>query len=79
MIEYLNWAKAQLSSDHEPSVYDWENMSMAEMSERALAICAAARATPYAGAFPLICAFRYLEKMAEAIAKRYDYPRPRGW
>jgi hypothetical protein len=81
MREYLNWAKTQLSSDHEPSAYDWDNMPMSEMAERALAICTAAREAPsaeYGDYLPIIFAFQSLEKMAEAIKYRYE-PRPRAW
>jgi hypothetical protein len=70
-VEYMEWAKAQLEGS--PSVYDWQNMPLAEMSERALAICEAAKdGTTEAP----INAFYCLEKMALAMKERYPRRYP---
>ena len=73
MIQYMEWAKTQLEGDHDPSIYDWQNMPLAEMSERALAICEAAKdGTTEAP----INAFYCLEKMALAMKERYPRRYP---
>lgn len=70
MIEYYDWARGQLDSNHKPSVYDWSNMNMDEMAKRALAICTLAK--DGTSDTPLV-AFECLEKMAQAINERYCY------
>lgn len=74
MIQYLDWAKGQLRRI--PSVDDWQNMRLAEMAERALAICEVAKDGTVDGPQS---AFYHLEKMAKAIKEKYPHPKPRGW
>lgn len=72
MYEYFDWAKGQLDPTRQSSIYDWQGMSLAEMSNRALAICEVAKDgtsdTP-------ILAFECLEKMALAIKEKYPWRR----
>lgn len=71
MIQYLEWAKVQLK--RQPSIYDWQQMNIAEMAERALAICKETRSSQR----PLTYAdaFYHLEKMAQMMLDKYP---PRG-
>jgi hypothetical protein len=79
MIEYRDWAKAQLNPEHNPSLYDWQGMPLAEMANRALAICKEARDAPlskYGHSISVVYAFQSLEAMAKAIKEQY--PRRSG-
>ena len=72
MIHYYDWAKGQLSPHHKSSVYDWQQMNLAEMAERALAICEMAKDGTSDGP---ILAFLCLEKMAQAMKEKYPHRR----
>lgn len=72
--EYEKWAKSKLCSIENPSVYDWQGMTLAESSARALAICKAAREAP--DNVSLILTFFELEKFAEHINEKFP---PRTW
>ncbi len=74
--QYKNWAERQIHKDHIPSIYDWQNMTLAEMAERALAICAAVedREDMVYG----IYAFQCLEAMAKQLKEKYP-PRYKRW
>jgi hypothetical protein len=78
MIEYRSWAKGQLSEDHVASLYDWQNMPLSEMANRALAICAEAREPDghQNVTLKVVYAFQCLEAMAKAIKEQY--PRRSG-
>lgn len=71
-VEYYGWAREQLDSSHEASVYDWSNMTIAEMAKRALAICELAKDGTTNS--PL-AAFACLEKMAQSMKNTYPYRR----
>lgn len=82
MNEYRNWAKRLLTEEHVPSIYDWQNMTVSEMADRALALCAEARDAPAANrgdSIPVIYAFQCLEAMAKAMKLRYPPPRTNNW
>jgi len=67
---YKDWAKNQLSADYEPSVYDWHHMPLAEISERALAICKEAKELDLVR---VAYALQSLEKAMTVINQRYPW------
>ena len=70
MWDYMDWAKAKLQTDYDPSIFDWDHMSLAEMSRRALAICEAAKD---GSTDSPINAFYMLEKMCLALKEKYPW------
>lgn len=82
MIQYMSWAKAQIDNwknFKNPSIYDWFNMPLSELSNRALAICAVAKNSNSSQWNDYKPAVMILEKMAKALKEKYPAKKPKGW
>ncbi len=68
--EYYGWAKELLNGEHEPSWTDWQGLSLAEASRRAVALHNVAeemKSWPMA----MMLAYDHLGKFAQYIAEKY--------
>lgn len=76
--QYESWAESKIKGSENPSVYDWQGMTLAEASARALAICKSAREGNSSNV-GLVLAFFELEKFAEYINEKFPPRISRGW